>query len=269
VPSTRPIITLLTDFGYKDHYVAAMKGVILSIARDAVIVDISHGVPKFDVRAASYILKCAYKYFPRNTIHVAVVDPGVGTGRRGVVVRTRNYVFVGPDNGLLVLAAKEDGIEEVRAIENRRLMLHPISYTFHGRDVFSPVAAHLALGVPLSEVGPRVESLTEPEFTRPVVEQGVLKCEVLHIDDFGNVVLNATRSDLANAGLEYGETCRVLLSRGVAIEAPLLPSYGYTERGSPLLLVNSEGHLELAVNMDSAARRFGVQVGDAVVIERV
>jgi len=261
-----PVITLLTDFGYRDHYVAAMKAVILSICPRASIIDITHGVPKFDVRAAAYLLKAAYKYFPRYTIHVAVVDPGVGTERRGVVVKTRDYVFVGPDNGVLALAALEDGVEEVRVIENRSLTLPRVSYTFHGRDVFAPVAAHLARGIPLTVVGSLVrDGLKVPEFAEPKVGGRALECEVVYIDDFGNVVLNARREHLSQLGVSYGAHCRVLV-RGQEIEARYLPSYGYAGEGEPLLLINSEEHLELAVNKGSAAQAFGLKNGDKVTI---
>lgn len=262
----RPVITLLTDFGYRDHFVSAMKGVILSIAPEAVIIDVTHGVPKYDVRTGAYVLKAAYKYFPPGTIHIAVVDPGVGTHRRSIAIRTRNYIFVGPDNGILALAALEDGIVEVRAIQNPRLTREQVSYTFHGRDVFAPVAAHLARGLPFDEVGPPVEDgLVVPSFARPKVEDGYLECEVLYIDDFGNVVLNATACDVKKAGLAYGALCRVKL-KSTEVEAPFLPSYGFAAEGKALLLINSEDFLELAVNKGSAAATLGLAPGDRVTV---
>lgn len=263
----KPVIILLTDFGYRDHYVSAMKAVILSIAPEATVVDISHGIPKFNMRAGAYVLKAAYKWFPRGTIHVAVVDPGVGTRRRGIVVRTSNYVFVGPDNGLLALAALDDGILEARLIQNPRLTRQRVSFTFHGRDIFAPVAAHLANGVPIDEVGPRLEDgPIVPPFARPRVEPGYLKCEVLYVDDFGNLVLNATADDVRRAGLDYGAVCRVELKGSAAIKAPFLPSYGYAEEGQALLLINSEDHLELAINKGSAAATFNLFIGDLLTI---
>jgi len=256
----RPLITLLTDFGYKDHYVAAMKGVILSICPEAQIVDIAHGVPKFDVRAAAYVLRGAYKYFPRGTIHVVVVDPGVGTERRAVAVKSRNYVFIGPDNGVLSLALAEDGVEEARVIENRDLMLPRVTHTFHGRDVFAPVAAHLAKGVPFSQVGRRIEHLEEPSFAKPLVRGREMLCEALYIDDFGNVALNVDEKMLRGLGVSYGAMLAVEL-RGKEIALKLLPSYGHAPEGAPLLLINSEGFLEIAVNKGSAASIFGLSPG--------
>jgi len=259
-----PIITLTTDFGYKDHYVAAMKAVILSICPQASIVDITHGVPKYDLRAGAYVLKAAHRFFPRGTVHVAVVDPGVGTERRGIAVKTTNHVFIGPDNGVLSLAALDDGVEEVRVIENRMLTLPSVSHTFHGRDIFAPVAAHLARGIPFSVVGPLArEGMFVPEFVEPKVEGRTLECEVVYIDDFGNVILNAERKHLSLLGANYGDRCKVQI-KGFQIEMAFLPSYGYVSEGEPLLLINSEGHLELAVNRGNAARFFGLKSGDKV-----
>ncbi|MCS7105345.1 MAG: S-adenosyl-l-methionine hydroxide adenosyltransferase family protein [Thermofilaceae archaeon] len=262
-----PIITLLTDFGYRDHYVASMKGVILSIAPETIIVDISHGVPKQDILAAAYVLKSSYRYFPPGTIHVAVVDPGVGTNRRSIVLKTRNYVFVGPDNGVLALSAFEDGIEEARLIENRNLFRPDVSYTFHGRDIYAPVAAHIARGVPLSAVGPILEEeIHTPVFMEPQVRHGFMECKVFYVDDFGNVVLNATKRHLEAAGFKYGMSCSVTLKNQQTLAVRLLQSYGYSSEGEPLLLINSEGYLELAVNKGDAAKRFELAPNDSITV---
>ncbi|MEM0344344.1 MAG: S-adenosyl-l-methionine hydroxide adenosyltransferase family protein [Thermofilaceae archaeon] len=263
-----PVITLLTDFGARDHYVGSMKGVILSIAPHAVIIDITHCVPKFDVRAGAFLLKAAYKYFPPGTIHVAVVDPGVGTQRRSIAIKTNSYIFIGPDNGLLAPAALEDGVQEVRLIENPRLTRGKVSRTFHGRDIFAPVAAYLACGLPFEEVGPLIEDgLNVPSFAHPEVRAGYLACEVMYIDDFGNVVLNATANDVERAGLTYGTMCRIELKGSLEIVAPFLPTYGYVAEGETLLLINSEDHLELAVNKGNAATRYGLATGDRVAVK--
>lgn len=265
---SRPIITLLTDFGYKDHYVAVMKGVILSICPEANIVDITHGVPKFDIHAAAYLLRAAVRYFPPGSIHVAVVDPGVGTPRRGIVIKTRNHILVGPDNGVLALAATLDGIEEVRIIENHELTLPRISRTFHGRDIFAPVAAHLAKGVPLVNVGRRVDEMEVPSFAKPIVKGKTIEGEVLYVDDFGNVVLNIEEELLRVAEISYDAFLRVVLD-STTLKLKLLPSYGYAKEGEPLLLINSEGFLELAVNKGNAAEAFGLRPGTKVCIESV
>ena len=256
----------MTDFGYRDHYVAAMKGVILSICPEAVIVDVSHGIPKFDVRAAAYVLRGAYRYFPHGSIHVVVVDPGVGTGRRAIAVKCRRYTFIGPDNGVLMLAALEDGVEEVRLIENEELMLPRISTTFHGRDVFAPVAAHLARGVPLHLVGRIVSNYHIPSFARPLVKERKVECEVLYVDDFGNVVTNVDEHLLKRLGIGAGSRV-VVRSEGRTLHLELLPSYGYAGEGDLLLLVNSEGFLEIAVNRGSAAERLGLRPGSRLELE--
>ncbi len=257
---------MLTDFGYNDHYVAAMKGVILSICPEANIVDITHGVPKFEVRAAAYVLRAAVRYFPPGSIHVAVVDPGVGTSRRGIVIRTRNYILVGPDNGVLALAALRDGIKEVRVVENRELTLPRVSPTFHGRDIFAPVAANLARGVPLASVGRLINEIELPSFTEPVVKGKIIEGEVLYVDDFGNVVLNIEEELLREIGTSYNALLRVVLE-STELKLKLIPSYGYAKEGEPLLLINSEGFLELAINKGDAAKTFGLQPGARVRIE--
>jgi len=161
----RQVITLLTDFGTRDYFVASMKGVILSINPDAVVIDITHDVPSFNVLKAAFILWATYRYYPRGTVHVVVVDPGVGTSRRALAIRSRNYYFIGPDNGVLTMAAEDDGVVEVREISNRSVMLGEVSSTFHGRDIFAPAAAHIGL-TRFEDYGPVVRDyvkLTMPE----------------------------------------------------------------------------------------------------------
>lgn len=257
------VITLLTDFGEKDHYVASMKGVILSIAGPVMLIDISHEVPKFDVRAAAYVLRCAYKYFPAGTIHLVVVDPGVGTERRALAVKTRQYVFVGPDNGVLIPAARDDGIVRAVSIENRRYMREAVSYTFHGRDIFAPAAAHLARGVPIEELGPEVDDYVVPEYAEPHIEDCEAEAEVIYIDGFGNCATNLREDDLARLGIKYGDEVELELEKR-RIVTKLLPSFGYARPGEVLLLINSEGFLEVAVNMGNAARELGVRPGTKV-----
>jgi len=257
------VITLLTDFGEKDHYVASMKGVILNIAGPVTLVDISHEVPKFNIRAAAYVLRCAYKYFPAGTIHLVVVDPGVGTERRALAIKTRRYFFVGPDNGVLIPAARDDGIVRAVSIENRRYMREAVSYTFHGRDIFAPAAAHLARGVPIEELGPEVDDYVVPEYAEPRVEDGEAEAEVIYIDGFGNCATNLREDDLARLGIKYGDKVELELGER-RIVTRLLPSFGYARPGEVLLLINSEGFLEIAVNIGSATRELGVRTGTKV-----
>ena len=190
------MITLTSDFGLKDPYVAEMKGVILTINPKATLIDITHEVEKFDVRMAAFILASAAPYFPQGTVHLAVVDPGVGTQRRAIIIQTKKSFFVGPDNGILILAAQNQGIEHVYQITNPTFMLPKISSTFHGRDIFAPAAAHLDKGVPPKEFGPEIKDLTKPEFASVKQTNGSLIGEVIHIDGFGNIITNITEKDI-------------------------------------------------------------------------
>ncbi len=267
----RPVITLLTDFGTRDPFVAEMKAVILSICPEATIVDISHDVEKFNIRHGAFVLACAYRYFPKRTIHVVVVDPGVGTERRPIVIKTRNYYFIGPDNGVLLLAADEDGIEEVREIKNPRYMLPQISTTFHGRDIFAPAAAYIARGVPLRDLGPELKpnQLNRPKFSTVEIRGNAIEGEVLHIDSFGNVITNIKAHHLDEIGIRYGMRLLVKLpDLGIELEVPFVKSYGYVDVGKELSLIDSHDFLELAINQGSFCSRYGVRVGMRVIITK-
>lgn len=258
----RPVVTLTTDFGLRDPYVACMKAVILSICREAVVVDITHEVSKFDVEEAAYILYRAYGFFPDGTVHVAVVDPGVGTERKPIVLKTRRYFFVGPDNGVLSLAAEEDGVEAVYAIESREVILPEVSLTFHGRDLFAPAAAWIALGYPVQKVGGRLKGFERVRLPEPSPSGDRLEARIIYVDSFGNLVTNV-RVDSLKDVVEYGEVLEVRF-RGVSFEAPLLRAYGEAEVGELLLIPGSGGFLEISVNMGSAADRLRLGRGDRV-----
>ena len=192
-----PIITLLTDFGTRDAYAASMKGVILSIAPDARIIDITHEVPPQDIVEGAWTLASAYRWFPAGTVHVAVVDPGVGSARRAIAARAGAWTFVAPDNGVLAWAL--DGAGDVRAVElaDTRWFQPGVSSTFHGRDIFAPVAAHLASGVALDELGPRVDDLVALPVASPHVTPERITCEVVHVVLFGNAITNLDAVTLA------------------------------------------------------------------------
>ena len=264
----RPVITLTTDFGTRDPYVASMKGVILSICPGAVVVDVTHDVPKFNVRAGALILAQASTWFPPGTVHVGVVDPGVGTERRAIVVKARKYLFVGPDNGLLVLAARRDGLEAVYAVENEALFLPKVSRTFHGRDIFAPVAARLALGLSPSEVGPEVSDYVVPSFAEPRAEGGVAIGEVMHIDGFGNIITNIPEELLEELGISDGSRLSVRVGEH-ELKLRLCSAYGDVRPGSFLAIVDSWGMLEVAMNLGSAARALGVRPGDRVEVRPI
>ncbi len=261
------IITLLTDFGVKDPYVAAMKGVILSIAPNAKIIDITHEVDKFNVREGAFILAAVTPYFPEGTVHVGVVDPGVGTSRRPIIVVTKRSIFVGPDNGLLMLAAHNEEIIKVLEISNPKYMLKEVSSTFHGRDIFAPVAAHIAIGVDPEEVGVEISDYIRSPFPEPRIADGRVVGEVVYIDGFGNIVTNIPEEILWKKGVKFGDKISIYVKGQVKMEVRLSRAYGDASAGSTLAVVDSFNLLEIAVNMGSAAKRYSVKVGDEIIVE--
>jgi len=184
------IITLTTDFGTRDWFVGSMKGVILGINPQAVVVDITHEIPAGDIRAGAFALMASCRCFPRNTVHVAVVDPGVGSNRAAIVVRTPEYYFVGPDNGVLSWALAKEKVLEIWRVENEAYMRQPVSSTFHGRDIFAPVAARLTHRVLMDSLGSQLKDYARLNWPQPQVVGGVLRGEIVYIDHFGNAVSN-------------------------------------------------------------------------------
>jgi S-adenosyl-L-methionine hydrolase (adenosine-forming) len=255
------VITLTTDFGLDDWFVGAMKGVILGLAPRVTIVDITHAIPPGDIRAGAFTLLQAARCQPPGAIHVAVVDPGVGSERRAIGIQTRNAVFLGPDNGLLSLAVRGESIRSVRQLAQPRLFRQSVSRTFHGRDVFAPVAAHLARGVPFSRVGPPVPDYVRLRWPEPELDGSILHGQVVHIDRFGNAITNL---DAARVTIFDKE------NRGSAIwirprrAVPLVECYAAVQPGEPLAVAGSCGWIEIAINGGSAARELGLKVGDPV-----
>ena len=258
-----PIITLLTDFGLRDPYVAEMKAVILSICPDAKIVDISHEVRKFDVRMGAFILAQAARYFPEGSIHVAVVDPGVGTERRPIIAETNRNLYVGPDNGLLMLSALKAGLRCVYGITNPKYMLRKVSRTFHGRDIFSCAAAHLANGVSPSEFGPAVENPIVPEYAEPKIVGDEIIGEVIHVDGFGNIITNISVADLERIGIREGDELKVRIKDKTTILI-LCAAYGEVQVGEPLSIIGGSGFLELSINQGNAANEFNINAGEQI-----
>ncbi len=254
------VITLLSDFGTKDPYVAEMKAVILSMQPHTRIVDISHEIEKFNIRMGAFVLASAAPYFPAGTIHVAVVDPGVGTKRRPIIVETKHSFYVGPDNGLLMLAAQKEGIDNVYFINNRQYMLPRVSRTFHGRDIFAPAAAHLADRKHPSKFGPKIRDYALPRFVKPQVRRGELLGEVLHIDDFGNVISNISFEDLEKGGFHEGFSLRVRLN-SKTLTLRLCSTYGEVPAKTPLATIGSGSFLEVSVNQGNASRMFKAKIG--------
>jgi len=260
-----PIITLLSDFGLKDPYVAELKAVILSIHPEARVVDVSHEIEKFNVRMGAFVLASAAPYFPEGTVHVAVVDPGVGTKRRPIVVETKRAFYVGPDNGLLMLAAEREGIRHVHVPSNSRFMLPRVSKTFHGRDIFAPAAAHLARGCKPSDFGSEIRDWVVPRFAKPRLTKGTLVGEVLHIDDFGNLVTNISRAEFEKTGIREGAVFRFRL-RDRATKLKFCSTYGEVPVGKSLALIGSHDFLEISTNQGSAFKKFGARAGDTVAV---
>ena len=280
-----PIITLTTDFGTSDAFVGVMKGVILGIAPDARIVDLTHEVPPQDVLAGAYLLRGAAPYFPRGTIHVAVVDPGVGTKRRALVVATRDAFVVAPDNGLATLVAPRAAVRGIWDVSRSRARLPVVSRTFHGRDVFAPVAATLARGAAPDELGTRLRTMQRLTLPRVRREARRTVGEIVWVDRFGNCISNIRADDLPRTvradaharrtssaahasrrnarGAFRGRRLSVTID-GHAL--PLLDSYADVPAGKPVALVNSNDLVEMAVNRGSAASVLGIGRGARVVV---
>ena len=261
-----PVITLTTDFGLKDAYVAEMKAVILSICPNALIVDVSHQIEKFNIRMGAFVLASASPYFPEGTIHVAVIDPSVGTERQHVLVETGKGYFIGPDNGVLTLAVRNaGGVLHVRRITDKHFMRSKVSNTFHGRDVFAPVAAHLARGRLAKEFGPEIGKIAVPEFARVSKRRDALIGEVVHIDDFGNIITNFREKEVALVG--YKPTIMVKL-RNTKLKLKFCKTYADVERKEPLTLIGSHDFFEISVNQGNAAEIFEIKVGEKVTLYR-
>lgn len=245
-----PVITLLSDFG--SLYPAQMKAEILRINPSAVLVDIAHDIPPQDIRAGAFALMISAPHFPEGTIHLAVVDPGVGSARRPIVIESGGHLFVGPDNGLLIPSARRLSSDlTIMEITNSRLFLN-VSPTFHGRDIFAPVAAHLSRGMELSEVGDETAHFIELDFGTPAGFDGdKVRGEIVYVDGFGNLITNIP-GDLILEKFDYGDMLTVS-----DVRIPLVHTYSGVDPGELLMLVGSHGFLEIAVNSDSASQILG------------
>ena len=247
-----PVITLTTDFGYQDGYVAAMKGVILTICPRATLVDVSHDVRPQAIRQAAYLLSTVVPYFPPGTVHLVVVDPGVGTGRRAIAVETGRAVYVAPDNGVLDLALAGDEARSAVELTEGRYRLPEVSATFHGRDLFAPAAAHLACGRSLAEMGPALP-LADLQ-ALPAIRQPAL----LHVDRFGNLITSYR--------VPAGQARLAVTVGGVRL-AGLARTFADVEPGELLAYVGSSGYLEIAMREGSAAQALGIGAGAPVEVQ--
>jgi S-adenosyl-L-methionine hydrolase (adenosine-forming) len=254
------VITLTTDFGTRDWFVGTMKGVIAGIVPKAKVIDLTHDLPQGDIRGGAFALAASWRYFPKGTVHVVVVDPGVGSRRQAIAVQTTKGVFVGPDNGVLCWALARERITAMHALENEAYFVQPVSRTFHGRDVFAPVAAHLSLGVPIRKFGPALKDLVRLSWPEPRVRRGGVEGEVVYIDRFGNAITNLESSLLEGS---KRASCEVYAKRRRI--CPLKAFYQAVPPNSPVALVGSSGFLEIAVNGGSAEKVLGVRLGTRVV----
>lgn len=260
---SRAIITLTTDFGLKDPYVAEMKAVILSINPKATVVDITHEIEKFNIRMGAYVLASASPYFPKGTIHAAVIDPSVGAKRRPILIEAKKGFYVGPDNGVLILAAKNEGVQHIYKMVNRRLMLSKVSNTFHGRDIFAPAAAHLSNGIPPEEFGPEIHKVSTPDFAKVMKRKNMLTGEVMHIDGFGNIITNLSEKDLET--MKINQKVNVKL-KNAQLKLKLCKAYAEVERQQPLAIIGSHNFMEISINQGNAATFFKVKSGDKVTV---
>jgi len=259
------IITLLTDFGEEDWFVGSMKGVIASICPGTRPIDITHLIPPGDIRRGAFALRCAYRYFPQGTVHMAVVDPGVGSDRGILVVQGGGYIFVAPDNGLLSYILTEIEDKSVYHATRKDLFLDEASNTFHGRDIFAPLAAHLAGGISADQVGPVCrEPITFPMPVCRSADNNHWEIEIITNDTFGNCITSMPVEKMKVSSDRKLPTGIRLIGKNEAIYLPVVESYSAVEEGRPLAIPGSGGFLELAVNRGNAELKLNLQAGDKI-----
>jgi S-adenosylmethionine hydrolase len=257
------IITLTTDYGTNDHLVGTLKGVILKINPEATIVDITHNVAPFDLLDAALAIGSAYSYFPPRTIHVVVVDPGVGTERRPLLVTAENQYFVAPDNGVLSVIYEREENVVARNVTAAHYFLQPISKTFHGRDIFAPIAAWLSKGWQTASMGEEITDHIKFALPKPKATDGVVKGIVMRVDAFGNLVTNFRVEDLPERALTNGE---IKFQVGTQAVSRMVPTFASGDAGEPVAYVGSAGYVEIAVNKGNASRTLSIGRGTAVVL---
>jgi S-adenosylmethionine hydrolase len=263
--SKRPaVITLTTDFGITDWFVGVVKGVIARLAPESRVIDLTHAVPPGDLCSGAFCLMTGYRFFPKGTVHLTVVDPGVGSNRGMLAVQTVNYFFVGPDNGVLSWALLTEEIKAIHSLENEAYFLSPVSQTFQGRDIFAPVAAHLSRGVPIRRLGPAQNDLVRLRWNEPQATRRGQQGEIVYVDQFGNAITNLTAAclkDLGRAKLQVVLKGRRLCAVG--------NSYSCAPTGKAIAVLGSSGFLEIAVNRGNAAKRLGLCIGDYLEVEPI
>lgn len=263
----KPIITLITDFGLLDHFVGTMKGVIANINPEALVIDITHDVSPHDVFQAAFLIKSAYPYFPPHTIHVVVVDPGVGTNRRIIAMSTEKGYFIAPDNGVLSYLYASEEVGEVREVTADHYFLKPRTGTFDGRDVFAPVAAWMSKNVSMTSLGEVITDYKKYDLPQPTpVGQGGMRCKILYVDRFGNLVSNLTRDQFKQM-LDASAQRRFAFQVGEQTIGKISTSYAEGEKGQLLAIFGSSGFLEFSINRGSAMKLTGVGVGKDILFK--
>lgn len=260
------LITLLTDFGLQDEYVGVMKGVIAGINPDARIIDVCHGIEPQNVVHGAFILAAAFRYFPTGTVHVAVVDPGVGGARRILALSCEGHLFVVPDNGLIERVVTTGEISEVVSVQESRYCLENVSSTFHGRDIFAPVAAYLAAGLKLADLGPSVDPQSVAGGIIPetrMTDRDAVEGEVVAVDRFGNLLTNITLAAIERLAVKASDRLIIVEMGGKPI-GQIATSYGDVARETPVAVIGSRGLLEVSVNCGDARRTLDAAVGDPV-----
>ncbi len=260
----RPIIALLTDFGTRDHYAGTMKAVVLGICGDATLVDISHDIPPHDVLTAAMELAASYKYFPAGSIFLVVVDPGVGSPRRGLAVETGDHRFIAPDNGVLTAALRESPPRRMVELTERRYARPTVSKTFEGRDRFAPAAGWLAKGVDLSALGRSAGDYYRLPLPTPEIAETTVTGEVIRVDRFGNLITNIDHKLFDR----FSQSAAIEVSAGPHRISRVVATYAEAAGSEPCALFGSTDHLEIAVNGASAAERLGLARGATVTIRR-
>jgi S-adenosylmethionine hydrolase len=257
------IVTLITDFGLLEEYAGAMKGAILKVNPRCQIIDVTHRIEPQDVLRAAFVLRNTYPYYPAGTVHMVIVDPGVGTWRRPVILHKGGHFFVGPDNGVFTFVLSASGETGGYEITRREFFLSPLSETFHGRDIFGPVAGHLSLGQAPRRFGPRAGGFVRAEWPRPRLKGEKLLGQILFSDSFGNLVTNISREEYGS--LSGGRPLRIN-GKGWHIDR-IHRTYGQGKFGAPLALFGSSGLLEIAVSGGSAKRDLGLKAGDRLIVK--
>jgi len=264
MPKKQSIITLITDFGLQDGYIGVMKGVMANINPSASVIDISNTIVAQDIFQAACVLDNSYNFFPRGTIHVVIVDPGVGSERKILCLKTKDYLFLAPDNGVLSFVIAKEESPSIREVTNDEFFLPKISNTFHGRDIFAPVAAHLSKGVSHKELGKRIDKINEISLPKPILSpDGDLTAEIIYVDSFGNLITNVNEEIFDRMKIGKG---KVSITMGRRRINGICSSYSDVGDNEALAIFGSSGYLEISVNRGSAGSILKLKKGDKLIL---